>query len=250
MLTQATIIGRQHRLMNQNAQDFALVGSPQPGYFYGLVLDGCGSKYRETADTQYSPKFQTYPSQNEVGAKIIGQFIGQWLERHLTRQESICHLPDKLQLATERFLQGTVNNMGYTKQTEITRFIRTNLLATILGFVITPSQGCFFWIGDGYLIFNREVSHLDCNNQPPYLAYNMLCHFSGKGTEMQSRFFSITDDLVYLAVATDGWQGEQLTELEPSHSPLQLQRWVNVQARQRGRFEDDGAIAMWVNDDH
>jgi hypothetical protein len=251
MLAQTTIIGRQHRLMNHNCQDFALTGSPKAGYYYGLVLDGCGGKYRETAESNSGSRFQSYASQNEVGAKVIGQFIGQWLERHLSQQESLNCLPDKLQLATERFLQSFVSDLGYTEPIETQRFVGTNLLATVLGFALTPTEGCFFWVGDGYLSQNGEVTVLDCDNQPPYLAYNVLaahCHFSGKGTEMQSRGFLMNEELLWLAVATDGWQGERLSQLERPQSSLQLQRWVNVEARQRGRFEDDGAIALWVKD--
>jgi hypothetical protein len=252
MLAQAAIIGRQHRLMNHNCQDFALTRSPEPGCCYGLVLDGCGGKYRETADSPEGSSFQTYISQNEVGAKVTGQFMGQWLERHLCRQEYLDRLPEKLQLATERFLEGFVSSLGFTGAKKKERFVRTNLLATVLGFVMTPAEGCFFWMGDGYLAQNGEVTVLDWANQPPYLAYNLLslpCQFSGKGGEMQSRRFSVDEELKWVAVATDGWQPNRLAELERPQSSLHLQRWVNVEARQRGSFEDDGAVAMWVKDD-
>ena len=62
MLNDAAIIGRTHRLTHQNCHDAAYTGAPQPGYAFGLVLDGCGSKYRKGG--------QASSSHNEVGAKL------------------------------------------------------------------------------------------------------------------------------------------------------------------------------------
>lgn len=251
MLAQATIIGRNHRLMNQNCQDFAITGSPKPGYEYGIVLDGCGSKFRETAAANHITKAITHPSQNEVGARIIGQFASQWLEKHLLGQKSLTSLASKLQAATERFFEEFLESMDCTKPLERFRFTHTNLLATIVGFATTPTEGCFFWAGDGYLGQNGQISPLDYDNHPPYLAYNTLKDERRNidRIRLESCLFPMTNETTWLAVATDGWQPEQLSQLERPQSSLALQRWVNVQARQRGRFEDDGAIALWVRDD-
>ena len=47
----------------------------------------------------------------------------------------------------------------------------------------------------------------------------------------------------WLAVATDGWQEESLVEVGTARPTLELQRWLNVQAKQRGRFEDVADLA-------
>jgi hypothetical protein len=236
--------------MNHNCQDFAITGSPKEGCGYGMVLDGCGSKYRETAAANQRSRFITSPSQNEVGARVIGQFASQWLEKYLVRQESLEGLAGKLQTDVERFLEAFVVSMGYTKPAVRFRFIHTNLLATLVGFVFTPTEGCFFWAGDGYLGQDGQIRPLDYDNHPPYLAYNIL-----KGErknieriQLESCLFPMTNETTWLVAATDGWQPEQLKQLERPQSSLALQRWVNVEARQRGRFEDDGAIALWARD--
>jgi hypothetical protein len=53
----------------------------------------------------------------------------------------------------------------------------------------------------------------------------------------------------WLAVATDGWRPDLLTQLAKPRPSLHLQRWLNRQARQAGNFEDDGAVAVWWKDD-
>jgi len=251
MFAQAATIGRQHRLMNHNCQDFAVGGLIETGFAYGLVLDGCGSKYRESIEGGQLSKFCTYPSQNEVGARITGQFAARWLEKNLLGLESLECLPGKLQEATEIFLKAFLKNMGYSETAEIVRFIHTNLLTTLHGFAITPTEGCFFWAGDGFLCQNGMVTSLQYNNRPPYLAYNVVSENCDARFRIQieSCRFSLTGETTWLAVATDGWQAEQLAHLERPTSSLALQRLVNLEARQRGRFEDDGAIALWVRDD-
>jgi hypothetical protein len=52
--------------------------------------------------------------------------------------------------------------------------------------------------------------------------------------------------LQQLAVATDGWTPALLADLQPAPTGLALQRWMNMQARHSGQFDDDGAIALGV----
>ena len=101
----------------------------------------------------------------------------------------------------------------------------------------------FFHRGDGYLLHNDKITYLDNNNQPDYLAYdleNRNDRLTNIGFHTQT-----VQNPTHLAVATDGWTAELLTQLEQPQSSLTLQRWLNVQAKQRDNFEDDGAIAIW-----
>ncbi len=133
MISHATIIGRSHRLMQQNCHDFAITGTPAPDCVFGLVLDGCGSKHREETGT--------YPSHNEVGAKLLGQFTGVYLATQLPHHDldkiffvnlySICcHylqnliallpttnpiLQNRSPLALQRWLNIRPKNMAYLK---------------------------------------------------------------------------------------------------------------------------------------
>ncbi|GAB4161185.1 MAG: hypothetical protein Fur0021_34100 [Candidatus Promineifilaceae bacterium] len=235
IISQAQHIGRGHRLMCQNNQDYATTGQPAVHTSFGIVLDGCGSKYGR------SP--QATPSANEVGARLLGQFLSGWLQSCDLEQaadELIAHLHQ----ATVTFLTQLTAAMPLADSAARAHFVATQLLCTVVGFVARPQDAVFFWLGDGYLCLNEEVISLESGNRPDYLAYTLL--------DNQPRPFNALcvrqrAALTRLAVASDGWQPDLLRQLRQPLSGLALQRWVSQQAQQRGQFEDDGAIAIcWL----
>ncbi len=239
MIQHTTINGRFHRTRQQNSHDFALSGSPAPGVFYGLVLDGCGSR----------------PSHNEVGAKLLGQFAARHLQQQLadlapeggTAVAATAVLDDLFPRCVQ-FLQHITALFPWQNDAERAQFVGAHWLATLLGFVVTPETAVFFWQGDGYLIHNGHAITLDSDNRPDYLAYQLLekdpQHFGGFQTLVLER-----PSLQWLAVTTDGWRPDLLPQLAAPRSGLQLARWVNVQARRPGYFEDDGAVAVWWDEE-
>ena len=242
MISHAMVNGRSHRLRQQNSHDFAISGSPRPGTAFGLVLDGCGSKYNRQ------------PSNNEVGAKLLGQFAAGWLEERLAVSDeplAVADLVNGLFADCTDFLQQTTALLPFADEAAWTRFVMTHWLATLVGFVVTEETAVLFWQGDGYLCVNGEVTTLDSGNQPDYLAYRLLSggafttpapHLPCPPANYQ---ILVRENLHMLVVATDGWQPDLLTQLTEPRSSLHLQRRLNVQARQPGNFEDDGAIATW-----
>jgi hypothetical protein len=230
MLSHATIIGRSHRLMQQNCHDFTITGTLAPDCAFGLVLDGCGSKHRD--------EMGTTSSHNEVGAKLLGQFTHFYLTTHLPH-----HNPDEaffanLSTACCTYLHNLLTLLPTSEPLTQTRFVATHLLCTIVGFVIKGETAVFFWSGDGYLCHNGEITQLDSHNEPDYLAYHL--------DVPNGRFQTLTiQNPTWLAVASDGWTADLLTQLSTPQSSLALQRWLNKQAKERGKFEDDGAIAIW-----
>ncbi len=248
MLSHAIINGRSHRLMQQNSHDFASSGSPRPDTAFGLVLDGCGSKYNRQ------------PSSNEVGAKLLGQFAAGWLNRQLVMNEPFDpdDFPADLFNACLNFMRQTTDLLPFADDAARTAFVMTHWLATLVGFVVVGQTAVLFWQGDGCLCVNGEVTALDSGNQPDYLAYRLL----RTGEQVKGRkgekitpspvqpftpsFITVTRaDMHWLAVATDGWRPDLLAQLAEPRPSLHLQRWLNVQARQPGNFEDDGAVAIW-----
>ncbi len=234
----AHIIGRRHRLLHQNCHDFALSGSPAPGYSFGIVLDGCGSKHR-------LPDGRAVPSHNEVGAKLLGHFAGGWLAANLPGSAALPELLVSLQHACLNYLQtilaATTFNLQHTTfNLQPATFLPAHLLTTLLGFAVTPAEAAFFWAGDGYLCADGRVTALDSGNRPDYLAYALLPHPRDIALQIQP-----LENPSWLAVATDGWQPAALAALAEPRPPLALQRWLNAQARERGKFEDDGAAAVW-----
>ena len=219
--------------MQQNCHDFAISGTPTLDCAFGLVLDGCGSKHRDESGS--------HPSHNEVGAKLLGQYTAVYLTTHLPHHEPDETFFADLYNACTNYLQNILSLLPTADPTTQTRFIATHLLCTLVGFVVRGETAVFFWRGDGYLLHKDEIIHLDNNNQPDYLAYDMQ--------KDNSRFQTqIIPNPSILAVATDGWTADLLTQLDTPHTSLALQRWLNIRAKERGNFEDDGAIAIWWRD--
>lgn len=243
MISTAHIIGRTHRLYQQNRQDVAAGGAPAPGMAFGLALDGCGSKVRDGNG-------RTHPSQNEVGAQLLGAYAAAWLRQQLSAadgprsHDAVCQLLTDLHHGCRDYLQQLAALPPWPTPVARTQFIAGHLLTTLVGFVLTPETAVCFWRGDGYLAINDTVLPLDAENRPDYLAYDLLPEDGGNG-----RFHTLTvinrPNLHRLAAATDGWSPPLLHELAPPRPSLALQRWVNAQARVRGNFEDDGAVAVW-----
>ncbi|MCP4428193.1 MAG: protein phosphatase 2C domain-containing protein [Chloroflexi bacterium] len=238
MLAHATIIGRSHRLMQHNSHDFAISDSPRPSVAFGLVLDGCGGKVDKAL------------AHSEVGAKLLGRFMAEYLSKQLSvngKQFCLETLLDGLYHASLSFLQGIVDLYAFPTQAERAQFVAVHLLATLVGFVAAGDEAVFFWQGDGYLAHNGEITTLDSQNQPDYLAYQLLRTDEERSNgRFHAKSIANPKDIEWLAVATDGWRPELLAELAEPRASLALQRWLNVQARQRGNFEDDGAVTVWL----
>jgi len=235
LVNHATLIGRAHRLLQHNGQDFAISGAPAPGCAFGLVLDGCGSKYR--------PDTAVYPSHNEVGAKLLGKFMAAALSRALQADTAVTPtalLPTLYDQSLD-FLTGLVALFPNEDLALRRQLIMTHLLCTVVGFVKIEDTAVFFWRGDGFLAVDETITLLDSGNQPDYLAYDML---EGR---RDGRFHTqiIPPTARWLAVASDGWQEPLLAACAPPRPGLALQRWLNQQGQQRGHFEDDGSVAIW-----
>jgi hypothetical protein len=205
------------------------------------VCDGCGSKFVGNG--------RSHPSHNEIGANLLGHFAIDFLSQKLADlPDPICPqtvedaLAD-LHLAALTFLHHLTAHFPEATRRQ---FIATRLLTTLVGFVHTLETAVFFWQGDGFLVVDGTVCQLESGNQPDYLAYQLLqpnpCQ-----TNFQLAFVPQPEQTRWLAVATDGWQAELLGQLAEQRTSLALQRWLNVQAQQRGQFDDDGAVAIWHN---
>lgn len=235
-LVHGHIMGRQHRLIQHNGQDFAISGALNEGGCFGMVLDGCGSKWR-------MPGAEVVLSGNEVGARLLGTFAAATLP-HLAHTTPLPDLPHALSLACLRYLQQVADAIPFADEQARHCFIHTHLLCTWLGFIRTDAAAILFWLGDGYLLHNDTVLPLESDNQPDYLAYRLL--HQPVRPFINQLILPHPAELTCLAVATDGWRDDLLREVAAApRTPLTLQRWLNQQAQQRGNFEDDGAIALW-----
>ena len=235
MLATASIVGRAHRLRQQNCHDFAQTCTTENGHQIGLVLDGCGSKFKDVAGT--------HVSQNEVGAKLLGAFVIRYLAEQLTDTTPMQTI-ENLYDAAHNFLTNLLDLYAFDEPSK-RQFVYTNLLCTMVGFVMKEDTAVFFWRGDGWLIHNDTLTDLNANNHPDYLAYDLFNERKGLHTKTVT-----LPEIHRIGVATDGWDESLLTELTPQKNEIMLQRWVNVQAKQAPNFEDDAAIAIYWNMNH
>jgi hypothetical protein len=244
MLNHATIIGRNHRLWQQNGQDAAASGTLPNGLLFGLALDGCGSKYRPAA-TGPQPAL---PSHNETGAHLLKQFAADWLHSYATLQPDLPQTVHDLACACRSFLN-CLAVLWPAASPQRQQFVATHLLTTIVGFLLSEREGeaILFWAGDGFVCLGDDVLSLDSGNRPNYPAYTVL----DPGSPL-FRFHNCQlslSDVPWLAVASDGWDECSLSRLASPRPGLELQRWLNLRARERGAFDDDGAVAVWWRDE-
>ncbi len=237
MLSHAVVIGRSHRIAQQNCHDFAITGAPAPDTAFGLALDGCGSKFRRRG--------RAAPSHNEIGANLLGTFAAGFLNEQLemSNEQKVEALLDDLYRSSLEFLANLANAFAFADEAARQAFIATRLLCTLVGFIKTRETAVFFWLGDGHLCCNGRVITLDSGNQPDYLAYRLWGEGMGDGFNLV--FAPQPDEIEWLAVATDGWQAAELAQLAQPADSLALQRRVNVLARRRDLFDDDGGTAVW-----
>lgn len=235
ILAHAHLIGRQHRLIQQNGQDYAVAGTLPGGGCFGMVLDGCGSKWRQDGEP-------VQPSSNEVGARLLGSFAAATMP-HLALTTPIPDLPHALASACLGLMHHLLATIPLADSLSRSRFVQTQLLCTLVGFVQTDAAALLFWSGDGYLLHDDTVITLDSGNQPDYLAYRLLRDCPGP--LIHTLTLPEPAQLGCLAVATDGWRDDLLREVAAApRSSLALQRWLNQQAQQKGNFDDDGAIVI------
>lgn len=235
MLATAAIIGRNHRLKQQNCQDFTAVSTLPNNTTIGLVLDGCGSKFKN--------ENSTHSSRNEVGANLLGEFAIQFLSHQLTENSNPQAVVDGLYDASLQFLTEILALYNFAHDAAKHQFVYTNLLCTLVGFVAREDTAVFFWRGDGWLIHNDTLTDLNSNNHPDYLAYDLL---SGAAKGLHTKTISLPE-ITRIGVASDGWSAPLLNQLTAPQNSITLQRWVNVQAKQAPHFEDDAAITIYWN---
>jgi len=238
LLSSASISGRSHRIWQQNCHDVAITGhNAEQEIYWGVVLDGCGSK-TEAANGRI-------PSDNEVGAKVSGQFYDAWWQQHSAEKahQPLASLFTVLYQDYRAFLEQLLDLFPWSQAEERAIFCASHLLCTVVGFVATPTEAAFFWRGDGYLCHDGRLVDLSGDNRPMYPAYELLSGHEEK--ERFSTLFLNRKEVTWLAVASDGWRPALLAELAQPRESLVLQRWLNVKAQERDNFEDDGAVAAF-----
>jgi len=159
----ASVPGYLHVRAHRNNQDgYALTGDGRA--LVAFVCDGCGST--------------PHP---DVGAKLVARFLanraltllysgGRAEPRDLGTIEARAVYLEELRQETLVFLRGIVDALGHNRRDQILDYF----LFTVVGTVVTEKTTFIATIGDGVFAVNGAYVEIDQDNQPTYLAYDLI----------------------------------------------------------------------------
>ncbi len=162
-----SVIGSHHRRDGENNQDsFAIYQDDK--LTIGIVCDGC-------SDSKFS----------ESGSRIGSRIILQSLVRQLKRYQyhwSTQPFPQswssdrRFWERTERDVTSAIHQLAQQMGESLTEQVSLHFLFTTIGFVITPTGGIFFSLGDGAIAINGDLFQIGPfpGNAPPYIGYQLI----------------------------------------------------------------------------
>lgn len=238
-LALASVIGREHIRLWGNNQDGCKAGSTQlvtpsgeETCFFGVVCDGC-SEGRS----------------NEVGAKLLSEFICEEIPLLLYAGTPLVELPQALYFRCVGFLRGIVGQTVTGSQARITQFIKDFLLCTVVGFIANKTECIIFTAGDGLIVVNDDIRRINQNNRPSYIGYHLvdrayLTEQNGKmATNFETQVFPMSS-VDHLAICSDGFEEALAGELWGHLSSLELSRTLKGFSRRDLHFPDDCSVIV------
>ncbi|MEO7096954.1 MAG: protein phosphatase 2C domain-containing protein [Polyangiales bacterium] len=236
--TAAAVIGARHLRTTRNGQDAAAVWAGDAAGDV-VVCDGCGSG-----------------ASSEVGARIGAQLVIAALSQRLAAGRSPADPAVWAEVRAEVVAQ--LGSLASAMRGDLAQVVHEQFLFTIVSGAVAGDDAAVWVLGDGaYAIDGRtQVLGPFADNQPPYLAYDLL--------DMAQPAHLATTSAVCggtIVVATDGVAelGLEAIAIERSLAhPDALRRRLAVLARGTERIEwdarrvvrapaalqDDGAVAI------
>jgi len=231
----AAVTGARHVRVARNGQDAAAtwVGD---GAGAIVVCDGCGSG-----------------ASSEVGARLGAQLVIGAVAARLRRGER----PGALWSGVRAEVAAMLGQLAEAMPGDRATAIRDHFLFTIVAAVVAGDEACVWAIGDGAYAFGDRVQVLGpfADNQPPYLAYDLLgmpqaAHLDA-GDAREGSVMVATDGAAELGLAG-------LFDARTFAHPDGLRRRLAVLARGSERIDwdarrivrtpaalqDDGAVAV------
>ena len=234
ILHQATNIGRTHLLEYKNRQDACTIFN---GLVFnrpiaiGVVCDGCSEG-----------------SNSEVGAQIGVSFLIRDTRSLLDMGVPVRVIPNILYQRLIEFLRQLVDGYNLESPVERANFVKNNLLFTVVGFIVTKETSVIFFAGDGTIVIDDLVRHLESNNLPIYPGYHLIDrNLLVNPSPLPNTFDTlplITKQFKRLAIGSDAWKDESdlLKEIWGYKHPAGLQRKLNQWSKTDKRFKDDVTI--------
>lgn len=231
----AAVIGARHLRAARNGQD-AVATWAGDGAGAIVVCDGCGSG-----------------ASSEVGARLGAQLVIGAAAVRLARGER----PSELWSGVRAQVTAILGQLAEAMPGDRSTAIHDHFLFTVVAAAVAGGEACVWAIGDGGYAFGDRVCVLGpfADNQPPYLAYDLL------GMPQVAHTDAGDADAGMVMVATDGAAELGLAALGDRSvlaHPDGLRRRLAVLARGSERIDwdarrivrapaalqDDGAVAV------
>lgn len=238
-----TTIGKDHVIAGHNRQDWFLSGKVtirDQEYIIALVSDGCGMQRL-----------------SEVGGSLLPIFGFNQIVQLLEIDKRLEQIPELLYFSTVAYLDALRKIIPFRTTRDAFAFIRTALLATLAGYIISESKTLIFHAGRSRFLVNEEVILIEPGEFDPYPAYQILPKEEQPEAEsiidynFEHRILE-TSAINTIAVTTDGFNQELLERLGKEVFPGEtgVQRWLNYingprnNNVQRGVFLDDATVVI------
>jgi len=234
----AAVIGARHARAARNGQDAAAVWTAG-AMGAAVVCDGCGSS-----------------GSSEVGARLGAQLVLGAIQRRLIAGETAVDAAWWTGVRDE--VTSTLAQIASTLPGALPDVVHELLLFTAIAAVMVGDRAYVWAVGDGAYAIDGAGCELGpfADNQPPYLAYDLLGNPPAAHLASESGVHSVM-------VATDGVGEVGLGRFTPDtlvRHPDALRRQLAVLARSEERIDwaaqrvmrepallqDDGAVALLV----
>ncbi|NUP08694.1 MAG: hypothetical protein HOW73_21810 [Polyangiaceae bacterium] len=212
-----SVLGRDHAALRRNRQDASASGCAGQGV-YGVVSDGCGQGRA-----------------SEVGAHATVAIASAAIERSLRDggpleglgERVLATVIDGLRLVAEAVPAGALRDA----------FVRDQLLATLVGFVVRDDVACVFAVGDGAFFVDGDIEVLDEDNRPSYPAYAL----AGAKVRVVERTYR---GAALVVVATDGVDERVLRRAAAVDAQASRLSRALLLLQRAGALSDDGSVAL------
>lgn len=246
-IRKGSVQGTKHKLRRINNQDKLMVHSRQIAdrlYTFGVICDGMTGDKKE--------------SHSEVGARLLAEFAVAEIGLLAAAHVPVTEIPAALYSRMVGYVGNIARATCPGSPEELWHFIERNLLATVLGFISDGVDLLAFAAGDGVIIANEQVTVIDHDDHPLYLAYHQVDReiLGGAAALLPSTFETISfrvADLRRFAIASDGLatqrapdQSKTVEQIDldalwdyESGAGAGLQWWLNKRQLEDQAFADD-----------
>ena len=251
-IRKGSVAGGGHKRIGLNNQDSLLCQTVRIGdreYTIGFVSDGCTGKEKNRK------------SRTEVGATLLPIFAASEIRLMLAAHMRLQDIPGTLYQRCVSYIGNLARSTVVGTAQEIWSIIDDCFLCTLHGFIMDDKEIVFLSAGDGILIVNDNVTIINQQDKPEYLAFHLFDRrlLEAKGIKLPSNFNTSVYELGNVrrfAVSTDGLKRKKAGTQEPfvdpedvnaiwAHEPAApagLQWWLNIQSNVSGRLSDDTTI--------